>query len=114
MTRLTAEVPLELAGMRLDQALAELFGDYSRSKLQTWIKSGRVLVNGSMLKPKDKLEGGEEITLDAEPEVVITCEPEEIPLDIIYEDDNLLIVNKPAGLVVHPAVGNWSGTLLNA
>jgi 23S rRNA pseudouridine1911/1915/1917 synthase len=114
MTRLTAEVPLELAGMRLDQVLAELFGDYSRSKLQTWIKSGRVLVNGSMLKPKDKLEGGEEITLDAEPEVVITCEPEEIPLDIIYEDDSLLIVNKPAGLVVHPAVGNWSGTLLNA
>lgn len=114
MTRLTAEVPLELAGMRLDQVLAELFADYSRSKLQTWIKSGRVQVNGVTLKPKDKLEGGEEITLDAEPEVVITCEPEEIPLDIVYEDDSLLIVNKPAGLVVHPAVGNWNGTLLNA
>lgn len=100
--------------MRLDQVLAELFADYSRSKLQTWIKSGRVQVNGVTLKPKDKLEGGEEITLDAEPEVVITCEPEEIPLDIVYEDDSLLIVNKPAGLVVHPAVGNWNGTLLNA
>lgn len=114
MTRLTAEVPLELAGMRLDQVLAELFADYSRSKLQAWIKSGRVQVNGLMFKPKDKLEGGEEITLDAEPEVVITCEPEEIPLDIVYEDESLLIVNKPAGLVVHPAVGNWNGTLLNA
>jgi 23S rRNA pseudouridine1911/1915/1917 synthase len=114
MTKLTAEVPYELAGMRLDQALAELFSEYSRSKLQTWIKAGRVQVNGVALKAKDKLEGGEEIALDAEPEVVITSEPENIPLDIVYEDDSILIVNKPAGLVVHPAVGNWRGTLVNA
>lgn len=114
MTKLTAEVPYELAGMRLDQVLAELFAEYSRSKLQTWIKSGRVQVNGLPLKAKDKLEGGEAITLDAEAEVVITSEPEDIPLDIVYEDDCLLIVNKPAGLVVHPAVGNWHGTLVNA
>lgn len=115
MTRLTAQVPEEMAGMRLDQVLAELFSDYSRSKLQTWIKAGRVRVNGQTLKPKDKLEGGEVIDLDAEPEVVLdTCEAETIPLDIIYEDDALLIVNKPAGLVVHPAAGNWSGTLQNA
>jgi len=98
----------------LDQVLAELFADYSRSKLQTWVKSGRVQVNGLTLKPKDKLEGGEAITLDAEAEVVITSEAEAIPLDIVFEDDSLLIVNKPAGLVVHPAVGNWHGTLLNA
>jgi 23S rRNA pseudouridine1911/1915/1917 synthase len=114
MTRLTAEVPFEMAGMRLDQVLAELFTDYSRSKLQTWVKAGRVHVNGLALKPKDKLDGGEEITLDAEAEVVITAEPEPIPLEIIFEDESLLIVNKPAGLVVHPAVGNWNGTLLNA
>jgi 23S rRNA pseudouridine1911/1915/1917 synthase len=114
MTRLTAEVPYEMAGMRLDQILAELFADYSRSKLQTWVKAGRVQVNNLTLKPKDKLEGGEVITLDAEAEVVITSEAEAIPLDIIFEDESLLIVNKPAGLVVHPAVGNWSGTLLNA
>jgi 23S rRNA pseudouridine1911/1915/1917 synthase len=114
MTRLTTEVPYELAGMRLDQVLAELFPDYSRSKLQTWVKTGRVLVNGLTLKVKDKLDGGEVIVLDAEPEVVVISEAEEIPLDIIYEDESLLIVNKPAGLVVHPAVGNWSGTLLNA
>ncbi len=114
MTRLAAEVPYEMAGMRLDQVLAELFADYSRSKLQTWLKSGRVLVDGEMLKAKDKLDGGEEIILDAEAEVVVLSEPEEIPLDIIFEDDSLLIVNKPAGLVVHPAVGNWHGTLLNA
>ncbi|KJV07957.1 23S rRNA pseudouridine(1911/1915/1917) synthase RluD [Methylocucumis oryzae] len=114
MTKLTSEVPFDMAGMRLDQVLAELFSDYSRSKLQTWVKSGRVQVNGLMLKAKDKLEGGEWISLDAEPEVVVTAEPEFIPLSIIYEDDALLIVNKPAGLVVHPAVGNWHGTLLNA
>jgi 23S rRNA pseudouridine1911/1915/1917 synthase len=114
MTQLTAEVPYEMAGMRLDQVLAELFSDYSRSKLQAWIKTGRVQVNGLILKAKDKLDGGEEITLDAEAEAVISSEAEDIPLDIVYEDDSLLIVNKPAGLVVHPAVGNWSGTLLNA
>ena len=114
MPRLTIEVPLEMAGMRLDQVLAELFAEYSRSKLQTWIKSSRVLVNGQELKAKDKLEGGETIIMDAEAEVVIVSEAENIPLDIVYEDDSLLIVNKPPGLVVHPAVGNWHGTLVNA
>ncbi len=114
MTRLSAEVPFEMAGMRLDQVLAELFTDYSRSKLQTWVKAGRVQVNGLTLKPKDKLEGGETIELDAEAEIVVIAEAESIPLEIIFEDESLLIVNKPAGLVVHPAVGNWNGTLLNA
>ena len=114
MTRLAAQVPFEMAGMRLDQVLAEVFSDYSRSKLQTWVKAGRVQVNGSVLKPKEKLLGGETIMLDAAAEVVVNAEPESIPLDIIFEDESLLIVNKPAGLVVHPAVGNWHGTLLNA
>ncbi|MDI1231829.1 MAG: 23S rRNA pseudouridine(1911/1915/1917) synthase RluD [Methylobacter sp.] len=114
MTRLKEEVPFEMAGMRLDQVLAELFTDYSRSKLQTWVKAGRVRVNGLTLKAKDKLVGGETIELDAEAEIVITAAPEPIPLEIVFEDDSLLIVNKPAGLVVHPAVGNWNGTLLNA
>jgi len=114
MTKLTAEVPLEIVEMREDQALAELFSDYSRSKLQTWVKADRVRVNGLALKPRAKLEGGETIVLDAEAEPVISSEAEDIPLDIVFEDDSLLIVNKPAGLVVHPAVGNWQGTLLNA
>jgi 23S rRNA pseudouridine1911/1915/1917 synthase len=115
MSKSTETVPYALAGMRLDQVLAELFSDYSRSKLQTWIKAGRVAVNDTIiLSPKAKLDGGEEITLDAEPEVVIEAAPEPIPLDIVFEDDSLLIVNKPAGLVVHPAIGNWRGTLLNA
>ena len=114
MTVLTTEVPLDMAGMRLDAALAELFSDYSRSKLQTWVKAGRVTVNGESLKTRDKLEGGELVTLDAEAEVVIIAAPENIPLDIVFEDDDFLILNKPAGLVVHPAIGNWNGTLLNA
>jgi len=114
MTKLTAEVPLEMAGMRLDQALSELFSNYSRSKLQTWVKADRVRVNGCILKARAKLEGGETIALDAEAETVITSTPEDIPLDIVYEDDSLLVINKPVGLVVHPAVGNWQGTLVNA
>ncbi len=115
MLKLSETVPYEMAGMRIDQALAELFTSYSRSKLQTWIKAGRVELNGAIeLSPRFKLEGGEEITLDAEPEVVIESDPEDIPLDIVFEDDSILIINKPAGLVVHPGAGNWSGTLLNA
>jgi len=114
MTTLIATVPEELAGMRLDQGLAEIFPDYSRSKLQTWIKAGRVLVDGEQMQARHKLDGGEEIELDAEAEQVVEYDAEDIPLDIVYEDDALLIVNKPAGLVVHPAVGNWHGTLVNA
>lgn len=114
MTILTARVPEELAGMRLDQCLAEIFPDYSRSKLQTWLKDGRVLVDGEQRKGREKLDGGEEIELDAEAEQVVEYDAEDIPLDIVYEDESILIVNKPAGLVVHPAVGNWTGTLVNA
>ena len=113
MAILTAVVPDEMAGMRLDQALAELFSDYSRSKLQIWLKAGRVSVDGSNLKGRVKIDGGEQVAVDAEPEVVLECQAEKMPLDIIYEDDALLIVNKPAGLVVHPGAGNWSGTLQN-
>ena len=114
MTILTARVPDELAGMRLDQCLAEMFPDYSRSKLQTWIKAERVKVDGQILRGREKLDGGEVVELDAEAEVVLTSEPEDMPLDVVYEDESLLIINKPAGLVVHPAAGHWQGTLVNA
>lgn len=114
MTRLTADVPEHCAGQRLDQVLAELFPDYSRSKLQTWIKAKKVQVNGNVLKAKQRLEGGESICVDAEPELVLDCKPENIPLDVVFQDDSLMIVNKPAGMVVHPAAGNWTGTLQNA
>ncbi len=114
MAILTAKVPEQMAGMRLDQCLAEIFPDYSRSKLQSWIKSDRVHVDGEQLKAKDKLDGGELIELNAEAEAVLETEAEDIPLDIVFEDDDILIINKPAGLVVHPAAGNWHGTLVNA
>lgn len=114
MAILTTKIPDEMAGMRLDQCLAEMFPDYSRSKLQTWIKAGRVTVNQQSLKPKDKVDGGEEVVLDAEAEEVVEYEAEDIPLEIVHEDDSVLIVNKPVGLVIHPAVGHWHGTLVNA
>jgi len=110
----TAEIPLELAGLRLDQALAGLFPEFSRSKLQSWIKGGHVLLDGAAQNPKHKVMGGEQVELSAEIEVETDCEPENIPLDIVYEDDALLVVNKPAGLVVHPAAGHRVGTLQNA
>jgi 23S rRNA pseudouridine1911/1915/1917 synthase len=114
MTILTAIIPDEMAGMRLDQVLSQLFSDYSRSKLQTWIKAGRVTVNGQSPTIRKKIDGGEQVQLNAEPEAILTCEPENIGLEIIFEDKALLIVNKPAGLVVHPGAGNWTGTLQNA
>ncbi len=114
MAILTAKIPEEMAGMRLDQCLAEMFPDYSRSKLQIWIKAGRVTVNQQSLKAKDKVDGGELVVLDAEAEEVLEYEAENIPLEIVFEDESFLIVNKPAGLVVHPAVGHWDGTLVNA
>lgn len=114
MAILTAEVPFELAGKRLDQVMVEIFPDYSRNKLQSWIKAGRVTVDAEQLKAKDRLVGGEELILDAEAEEVTEYLAEDIPLGIIYEDDDILIVNKPAGFVVHPGAGNWSGTLQNA
>ena len=114
MAILTAKIPEEMAGMRLDQCLAALFPDYSRSKLQVWIKADRVTINQQRLKVKDKVDGGETVVLNAEEEAVLEYGAEDIPLDIIYEDDSFLIVNKPAGLVVHPAVGHWDGTLVNA
>ncbi|MCW8927765.1 MAG: 23S rRNA pseudouridine(1911/1915/1917) synthase RluD, partial [Gammaproteobacteria bacterium] len=111
---LQAEVPETQAGRRLDQVLAELFPDYSRSRLQQWVKEGDVTVDGNTMRPRDKLLGGEQIALTVRLEPDTTFEPEPIELDIVYEDEAILIINKPAGLVVHPAAGNWQGTLLNA
>ena len=111
--KLEAKVPLESAGGRLDQVAAELFASYSRSRLQQWIKAGDLLVDGKNYRPKDKLLGGENLSINVVPEAEGAWEPEPISLDIAYEDDHILVINKPAGLVVHPAVGNYTGTLLN-
>ncbi len=104
----------ELSGKRLDQALARLFPDYSRSRLQLWIRQGRVQVDGKLRKPREKVWTGESIRLRAVLEKADHCEAEDIPLDLLHEDEHLLVVNKPAGMVVHPAAGNWTGTLQNA
>jgi 23S rRNA pseudouridine1911/1915/1917 synthase len=112
--QLSAQVADEQAGQRLDQAAAELFPDYSRSRLQSWIKSGELTVDGENRKPREKVIGGEQLEVNAELVAEQSWEPQAIDLDVVYEDEHLLLINKPAGLVVHPAVGNRDSTLLNA
>ncbi|MCK4864949.1 MAG: 23S rRNA pseudouridine(1911/1915/1917) synthase RluD [Gammaproteobacteria bacterium] len=107
-------VPDEWAGERVDQALAKLFPDYSRSRLQTWLKDGQILVNNEIKRAKDKVLGGEQVRLQVVLVSENSWEPENIPLNIVYEDEQILVINKPAGMVVHPAAGNFNGTMLNA
>lgn len=110
---ITREIPQEAAGKRLDQALAQLFPEYSRSRLKIWIENGRITVDGATWRARDKVSSGELITVNPELEPSGIVEPQEIALDIVYEDQHILVLNKAAGLVVHPAVGNWQGTLQN-
>ncbi len=114
MQILHGEIPPSCAGMRLDQALAQLFDEYSRSRLSQWLKAGQVRVNGQQLRGRDKVWGGEQVEIHAELEEQTDWQAEAIPLDIVYEDEQLIVINKPAGLVVHPAAGNPAGTLVNA
>ena len=101
-------------GRRLDQAAAELLEEFSRSRLKVWIESGALTLEGSRAAPKTRVREGEVIALEVTPEPAVALEPEAIPLDLIHEDDALIIVDKPSGLVVHPGAGNPAGTLLNA
>ena len=112
--QIISKVPPEMDGQRLDQVVANLCPQYSRSQLQTWIKAGHIRVDDKILKPKERLTGGEEVIINAVLEPQTEFDAEAIPLDIVYEDAAIMILNKPAGLVVHPAAGNWSGTLVNA
>lgn len=108
-------IPDNLTGMRIDQALAKMFPEYSRGQLTKWLKAGDVLVNGQVLKPKESIQGGEKVTIGTELQVQDeSWQAETIALDIIYEDDDVIIINKPAGMVVHPGAGNQQGTLVNA
>jgi len=111
---LTAIVPESVTGKRLDQVMSHLFEQYSRARLQQWIKAGRVTVEEQQRKAKDKVYVGERITLKVEADVEVQWQPEAIPLDIIHEDNDILVINKPVGMVVHPAPGHASGTLCNA
>ncbi len=115
-TRLSLQVQLDQShlGLRIDQVAAMVWPDFSREKLKQWLKEGQLLVNGSSVKPKFRCEGNENLTLEAELAVQTTCMPEAMPLNIVFEDDDILIINKPVGLVVHPGAGNAKGTLVNA
>ncbi|KHT27129.1 23S rRNA pseudouridine(1911/1915/1917) synthase RluD [Pectobacterium carotovorum] len=113
--QLTATVAESQLGQRLDQALAELFPDYSRSRIKEWILENRVQINGNVTnKPKEKVLGGESVAIDALIEEEARWEAQDIKLDIVYEDEDILVINKPRDLVVHPGAGNPDGTVLNA
>ncbi|MEE2651378.1 MAG: 23S rRNA pseudouridine(1911/1915/1917) synthase RluD [Pseudomonadota bacterium] len=107
-------VPADLNYARFDQAASALFPEYSRSRLQSWIKGGQLTANHSSCRPRDKVHEGDVLTLQAELQPEGRFEAEAIALDTVYEDDDIIVINKPAGLVVHPGAGNPSGTLLNA
>jgi 23S rRNA pseudouridine1911/1915/1917 synthase len=111
----TAQAGLELSGSRLDQALPTLFPEFSRTRLQRWIRDGRVSRDGKAVsRPREKLLGGEAIVLEARLDDQVDNLPQAIPLQIIYQDEAILVIDKPAGLVVHPAAGHPDGTLQNA
>ena len=111
---ISLEIPPEMAGERLDKVLAGSLPDYSRNRLKTWVEAGAVMVDGKVTKARYLLRGGESIKVfPQEMPEQFAFSPENIPLDVVYEDDAIIVINKPPGLVVHPAAGNWSGTLLN-
>lgn len=109
-----ATVPDDLGGRRLDQAAADMFPEYSRSRLKQWILGGQLTVDGQQRRPRDPVLPGERVRLLAQAEARVELVPEPIPLNIVWEDEDLLVINKPAGLVVHPGAGNAAGTLQNA
>jgi 23S rRNA pseudouridine1911/1915/1917 synthase len=109
-----ARVPESAAGRRFDAVLAELFPEFSRSRLAAWIRDGDALLDGRQARPRDPVRGGEVVRLAARRQVETTAVPQDIPLRILFEDEHVLVVDKPAGLVVHPGAGNADGTLVNA
>ena len=114
MKSLKILIPTRMNGSRLDSALAEMLPDYSRSKITSWIKSGDALINENLFKPKDKSNGTETVTLTLNLKQPNAWAAENIPLNIVYEDEDIIVINKQFGLVTHPGAGNWAGTLANA
>lgn len=112
--RLSGRIPEEAAGERLDKALAALFPDYSRARLTEWLRAGRVRVDEACPRPRDKVHGGEWVEVEAAVEGEAPWQAQEMPLEVVYEDEAILVINKPPGLVVHPAAGNPDRTLVNA
>jgi len=109
-----AAVPAAAAGRRFDAVLAELFPEFSRSRLAEWIKSGDARLDGQVVRPRDPVRAGQVASLDAVLDTQTHALPQDIPLDVLHEDEHVFVVNKPAGLVVHPGAGNPDGTLVNA
>ena len=114
LSTLTVQLPLASAGRRLDQVLAELFPDYSRSRLTSWIKSGDAVLDGAVVLPRHLVRGDETVSLTVRMVQEVELAPEPIELDIRFEDKDVIVINKPVGLVVHPGAGNSAGTLQNA
>lgn len=112
--KLEARVPEESAGRRLDQVLAALFPDHSRTRLKGWIDAGMVQLDGAVPRPRDRVEGGERVQIDAVAEDAVPLAPQRLPLAVVHEDTAFIVVDKPAGLVVHPGAGNPDRTLQNA
>jgi len=114
METLTIIIPERMTGDRLDVALSEMLPDYSRSKITAWIKSGDALINNKAFKPKDKVNGSQMVKLSLNKKKNNDWSAENIALNIVFEDEDIIIINKPFGLVTHPGAGNWNGTLANA
>ena len=114
METLTIIIPERMTGDRLDVALSEMLPDYSRSKITAWIKSGDALINNKAFKPKDKVNGSQIVILSLNKKQNNDWSAENIALNIVFEDEDIIIINKPFGLVTHPGAGNWNGTLANA
>ena len=114
MEKLHIIIPKRMIDQRIDMALSEMLPDYSRSKVTAWIKSGDALINNKKFKPKDKVSGNEMVLLTITQKDNNYWLPEKIDLNIVYEDDHIIVINKPFGIVTHPGAGNWSGTLANA
>ena len=114
METLKIIIPERMTGQRLDVALAEMLPDYSRSKITDWIKSGEALINHKTFKPKDKVSGSEMVELTISQKKNNDWLGEDIPLNVVFEDADIIVLNKSVGMVTHPGAGNWSGTLANA
>jgi 23S rRNA pseudouridine1911/1915/1917 synthase len=112
-SKLATIIDEDCNGKRFDQALAVLFPDYSRARLQNWIKQGRALLDGAVVQPRTRVKTGQAVELDAVVETIGEPAPEPMQLDIVFEDEHIMVINKPAGLVVHPGAGNPAGTLMN-
>ena len=113
MEKLKILIPERMTGERIDAAIARMLPDYSRSKITTWIKAGDVLINQHKFKPKDRAKGDEIVEVTLKKSEKIRWIAEDIPLDVVFEDDDIIVINKPVGLVTHPGAGNWKGTLAN-